>query len=91
MKRFLIALLVTPLVACTADVPGNYEFDDPPAKFVVSPNSPVSQVWVSAQMKSFKLDWDSKRSAFVLLETGQTLVDLVAGAVGQQLGEQVRL
>ncbi len=34
------------------------EFEAPPAKFVVSPNAPVSQVWVSAQMKSFKLDWD---------------------------------
>jgi iron donor protein CyaY len=67
------------------------EFEEPPAKFVVSPNSPVSQVWVSAQMKSFKLDWDSKRSAFVLPDTGQTLVELVAGAVGQQLGEKVSL
>src|SRR6202051_3365451 len=57
------------------------EFEAPPAKFVVSPNSPVSQVWVSAQMKSFKLDWDTKRSAFVLSESGQTLVELVSGAV----------
>ncbi|MCC6394971.1 MAG: iron donor protein CyaY, partial [Bryobacterales bacterium] len=24
------------------------EFDDPPAKFVVSPNSPVRQIWISA-------------------------------------------
>jgi iron donor protein CyaY len=67
------------------------EFESPPAKFVVSPNSPVSQVWVSAQMKSFKLDWDSSRGAFVVPESGQTLVELVAGAVGQQLGEKVSL
>ena len=31
------------------------EFDDPPAKFIVSPNSPVRQIWVSARVQSFKL------------------------------------
>ena len=67
------------------------EFEAPPTKFVVSPNTPVSQVWVSAQMRSFKLDWDSARNAFVVPESGQTLVELVAGAVGQQLGEEVSL
>jgi CyaY protein len=29
------------------------EFESPPAKFVVSPNAPVRQIWVSAHMKSF--------------------------------------
>jgi iron donor protein CyaY len=67
------------------------EFEDPPAKFVVSPNAPVSQVWVSAQMKSFKLDWDAARNAFVAPDSGQTLVALVAGAIGQQIGEEVSL
>lgn len=67
------------------------EFEAPPAKFVVSPNAPVSQVWVSAQMKSFKLDWDPARSAFALPDSGQTLVALLAGAIGQQLGEDVSL
>ena len=67
------------------------EFEDPPAKFVVSPNAPVSQVWVSAQMKSFKLDWDAARGAFVAADSGQTLVELVAGGVGRQIGEEVSL
>ena len=34
------------------------EFEDPPAKFVVSPNSPVKQIWVSAHIEKLKLDWD---------------------------------
>src|SRR4051794_17073095 len=42
------------------------EFEDPPAKFVVSPNAPVRQIWVSARVRSFKLDWDEARQAFVL-------------------------
>ena len=67
------------------------EFETPPAKFVISPNSPVRQIWVSAHSKSFKLDWDSVQSTFVLTNTGQTLVDLVADAISQQLGRKVTL
>jgi iron donor protein CyaY len=67
------------------------EFEAPPAKFVVSPNAPVSQVWVSAQMKSFKLDWNPAQNAFVVAESGETLVALVGAAVGRQLGEEVSL
>jgi iron donor protein CyaY len=67
------------------------EFETPPAKFVVSPNSPVSQIWVSAHSKSFKLDWDPGRGAFVLAGTGQTLADLMGDAVGKQLGQEVAL
>src|SRR5690348_9455186 len=65
------------------------EFETPPAKFVVSPNSPVSQIWVSAHSKSFKLDWNPTRAAFVL--GGQTLAELIGDAVGKQLGEPVAL
>src|SRR5436305_4568665 len=67
------------------------EFEDPPAKFVVSPNAPVRQIWVSALMKSYKLEWDPGREAFVLPETGQTLAEVVAGAVSRQVGETVTL
>jgi CyaY protein len=67
------------------------EFDEPKAKFVVSPNTPVRQIWVSAHSKSFKLDWDAKRNAFVLPETNQSLTDLIASAIEQHLGEPVSL
>jgi CyaY protein len=66
------------------------EFDEPPARFVVSPNSPVRQIWVSANVKSFKLDWDPARSAFAL-PGGRTLLELMADAVSQHLGEKVSL
>src|ERR1700747_1407620 len=64
------------------------EFESPPGKFVISPNSPVRQIWVSAHSKSFKLDWDAVQNGFVLTSTGQTLVDLVADAISQQIGEE---
>ena len=67
------------------------EFESPPGKFVVSPNAPVRQIWVSAHSKSFKLDWDAVKGAFVLASSGQTLIELVADAIGRQLGEQVSL
>lgn len=67
------------------------EFEEPAAKFVVSPNAPVKQVWVSAHMKSYKLDWDVARSEFVLPESGQSLKELVEEAVAKQLGEPIKL
>lgn len=67
------------------------EFDDPPAKFVVSPNAPVRQIWVSAHSRSFKLDWSDAAAAFVLAETGETLPALMSRHIGTQLGEEVTL
>lgn len=67
------------------------EFEDPPARFVVSPNSPVRQIWVSALVRSFKLDWDVDASAFVLASSGETLDQLLANVIGQQIGETVTL
>jgi CyaY protein len=65
------------------------EFEDPPAKFIVSPNSPVKQIWVSAHSRSFKFDWDPARKAFVL--AGQSLAEMMADAVTKQIGEPVAL
>ncbi|MEO8100344.1 MAG: iron donor protein CyaY [Acidobacteriota bacterium] len=67
------------------------EFEDPPAKFVVSPNSPVKQIWVSAHSKSFKLDWDAARATFVLPATAQSLAEMMADAVTKQIGQAVTL
>jgi frataxin-like iron-binding protein CyaY len=51
-------------------------FEEPtPAKFVVSPNAPVRQIWVSAMARSYKLAWASERDAFAL--NGETLSDLL--------------
>jgi CyaY protein len=51
-------------------------FDDPsPAKFIVSPNAPVRQVWVSAMSRSYKLTWSAEHSQFEL--EGESLSALV--------------
>ena len=65
--------------------------DDAQGKFVVSPNAPVRQIWVSAHSKSYKLDWDKGEGTFVLPETGQSLQILMEEAIGRQLGQEVSL
>lgn len=66
------------------------EFEDG-TRFVVSPNAPVRQIWVSALMRSFKLEWDDASEAFVYPETGATLQELTAAVIGQHLGEPIKL
>ena len=42
-------------------------FEEPSAtKFVISPNAPVRQMWVSAMSRSFKLAWSDDASTFAL-------------------------
>lgn len=52
-------------------------FEEPSeTKFVVSPNAPVRQIWVSAMARSYKLAWSPERNAFAL--DNETLADLLA-------------
>ncbi len=66
------------------------EFEEPPAKFVISPNAPVRQIWVSAHSKSYKLDWDAGAGTFVL-PGGQTIAELLQEAIAKQIGAEVSL
>lgn len=63
----------------------NVLFEEPPGKFVITPNAPVRQIWISALATSFKLDWDAEESAFVLPRTGEALVPLVDRLIGEHL------
>lgn len=59
------------------------------SKFVISPNAPVRQIWISALATSFKLDWSDSDQNFVLSKTGEGLKPLVARLINQQLGEEL--
>jgi CyaY protein len=50
-------------------------FEEPPGKFVITPNTPMRQIWISALSTSFKLDWEAK--GFCLPRTGELLQPLV--------------
>ncbi|MBZ5703479.1 MAG: iron donor protein CyaY [Acidobacteriia bacterium] len=67
-------------------------FEEPePAKFVISPNTPVREIWISALSTSFKLGWSAAKGAFVLEKTGEDLFQVMSRVVSQQLGAQVAL
>jgi iron donor protein CyaY len=54
----------------------NLEFEEPSdMKFVVSPNAPVRQIWVSAMARSYKLSWAPELGRFAL--DGETLPRLL--------------
>jgi len=54
----------------------NLVFEEPTdAKFVVSPNAPVRQIWVSALARSYKLSWAPELGSFAL--NGETLPKLL--------------
>ncbi len=61
-------------------------FESPtPAKFIVSPNAPVRQIWVAAMARSYKLSWSPQSKTFEL--GGESLVALLTRLVRQNLGQ----
>jgi iron donor protein CyaY len=67
-------------------------FEEPePAKFVISPNTPIREIWISALSTSFKLAWSDIRQQFVLEKTGENLDAVMSRVISQQLGKQVTL
>lgn len=59
-------------------------FEEPSiTKFVVSPNAPVRQIWLSAMSRSFKLSWSAEANGFVL--DGEPLPAVVDRLVRQFL------
>lgn len=63
-------------------------FDEPPGRFVVSPNSPVRQIWISALSTSFKLDWSEAANDFVLMKSNEGLKQLMSRLINEQLGSE---
>lgn len=63
--------------------------DEEETRFVISPNSPVRQIWISALTTSFKLAWSDAANAFVLDKTGETLDQVMSRILSEQLGMAV--
>ena len=63
----------------------NLVFEEPhDTKFVVSPNAPVRQIWVSAIARSYKLSWAPDLDAFAL--DGEALPQLLDRLTRELLG-----
>jgi iron donor protein CyaY len=63
----------------------NVLFEDGTSKFVFTPNTPVRQIWISAQSTSFKLEWDETARAFTLPKTGEALRPLTQRLLREHL------
>jgi len=67
-------------------------FEEPEeAKFVISPNTPIREIWISALSTSFKLGWSDTKNAFISEKTGENLLEVMSRVVSQQLGLPVSL
>lgn len=58
-----------------------------PGKFIVSPNSSVRQIWVSARVSSYKFDWSEEAGDFRLAGTGEPLTQVLQRLTREQLGD----
>lgn len=64
----------------------NFE-EGEPGKFIVSPNSYMRQLWVSARMSSHKFDWSDEAGDFALAGTGEALKLVMTRLTQEQLGD----
>ena len=65
----------------------NVVFGNGSSKFVITPNTPIRQIWVSAQATSYKLDWSEASHAFTLPRTGETLTKLIERLLREHLAD----
>ena len=57
-----------------------------PGKFIVSPNSGVRQLWVSARLASYKFNWSEEEDDFVLAGSGEAIHEVMRQLTREQLG-----
>jgi len=63
-------------------------FEEPEhSVFVVNPNGPARQVWVSALLQSFKFDWLDDEQRFGLSGTREPLREVMQRLAREQLGD----
>jgi iron donor protein CyaY len=65
--------------------------DEDETRFVISPNAPVRQIWISALTTSFKLGWSESAQAFVLDKTGETLSQVMSRILTEKTGTTVQV
>ena len=65
--------------------------DEDETRFVISPNAPVRQIWISALTTSFKLGWSETAQAFVQEKTGETLNQVMSRILTEKLGTPIEV
>ncbi len=65
--------------------------DEDETRFVISPNAPVRQIWISALTTSFKLAWSDAAQAFVQEKTGENLNQVMSRILTEKLGKAIEV
>jgi len=65
--------------------------DEDETRFVISPNAPVRQIWISALTTSFKLGWSEPAQAFVQEKTGENLNQVMSRILTEKLGKAIQV
>jgi frataxin len=65
--------------------------DEDETRFVISPNAPVRQIWISALTTSFKLGWSETAQVFVQEKTGENLNQVMSRILTEKLGKPVQV
>jgi iron donor protein CyaY len=65
--------------------------DEDETRFVISPNAPVRQIWISALTTSFKLGWSDSAQAFVQEKTGENLTQVMSRILTEKLGKSIQV
>jgi iron donor protein CyaY len=65
--------------------------DEDETRFVISPNAPVRQIWISALTTSFKLAWSDSVQAFVQEKTGEDLNQVMSRILTEKLGRAIEV
>jgi iron donor protein CyaY len=65
--------------------------DEDETRFVISPNAPVRQIWISALTTSFKLGWSDSAQAFVQEKTGENLNQVMGRILTEKLGKPIQV
>jgi iron donor protein CyaY len=65
--------------------------DEDETRFVISPNAPVRQIWISALTTSFKLAWSDSAQAFVQEKSGENLNQVMSRILTEKLGKAIQV
>jgi iron donor protein CyaY len=65
--------------------------DEDETRFVISPNAPVRQIWISALTTSFKLAWSDSAQGFVQEKTGENLNQVMSRILTEKLGKPIEV
>jgi len=61
------------------------------AKFIISPNSPVNQLWVSANYEGHRFDFDGAQLVWIDEKTGQEFHEYFSRLLSDKLGQEVEM